>query len=152
MTVTQQLCAAYDKDGKEIKRFTGENVMRDRNHPENFLKAVRSRKREEQNGELVEGHVSSSLSHLSNISYRLGMGADPEAIREAMKSQPAALETLARLETHLAANDIKLDVEKLALGVPLQVDPANMKIFGNEKASALLTREYREPFVVPMTV
>jgi predicted dehydrogenase len=44
---------------------------RDR-HFENFIAAVRSRKREDLNAEIEEGAMSCVLMHLANISYRLG--------------------------------------------------------------------------------
>ena len=39
---------------------------------ENFIKAVRSRKREDLNAEIEEGALSTYLMHMANISYRLG--------------------------------------------------------------------------------
>ena len=41
-------------------------------HFENFIACVRSRKREDLYCEVEEGHRSSALCHLANISYRLG--------------------------------------------------------------------------------
>ena len=41
-------------------------------HFENFINAVRSRKREDLNAEIEEGALSCNLVHLANISYRLG--------------------------------------------------------------------------------
>jgi hypothetical protein len=41
-------------------------------HRENFFKAVRSRKVSDLTADILEGHLSSSLCHLANISYRLG--------------------------------------------------------------------------------
>src|SRR3712207_8893133 len=37
-----------------------------------FIQAVRSRKTEGLRADIVEGHLSSALCHLGNISYRLG--------------------------------------------------------------------------------
>src|ERR1700684_1615632 len=56
---------AFDKDGKEIKRFEGYS-----SHFENFIKAVRSRKESDLNAPIREGHLSSALCHTANISYR----------------------------------------------------------------------------------
>ncbi len=39
---------------------------------ENFLAAMRSRRHEELAGDILEGHLSASLCHLANVSYRLG--------------------------------------------------------------------------------
>ena len=41
-------------------------------HFANFIQAVRSRKKEELNAEIEEGHLSAALCHLANVSYRLG--------------------------------------------------------------------------------
>ena len=44
-------------------------------HFGNFIAAVRSRKAEDLNADILEGHYSAALCHLANISYRLGTGA-----------------------------------------------------------------------------
>ena len=41
-------------------------------HFENFISAVRSRKRSDLNAEIEEGAISTTLIHLANISYRVG--------------------------------------------------------------------------------
>jgi hypothetical protein len=41
-------------------------------HVANFLKAVRSRKREDLTCDILEGHISAALCHMANISYRTG--------------------------------------------------------------------------------
>jgi predicted dehydrogenase len=152
VSITEKLCAAHDKTGKEIQQFTGSAVQRDTSHTANFLKVMRSRRREDQNGELLEGHLSSSLSHISNISYRLGKQADPDAIKSAIGNDAAVGETFARFQAHLAINNIKLDMDKATLGVPLKIKPDTMTFVDNPDADALLTRKYREPFVVPENV
>ncbi len=47
---------------------------------ENFIQAVRSRKVSDLHAEIEEGHLSSALVHLANISYRLGrsLNFDPQ--------------------------------------------------------------------------
>ena len=74
-------------------------------HFQNFIDCVRSRKREDLHCEIEQGHLSTSLCHLANISYRVGR---------------------------------KLDF-----------DPDTETFPGDDEANALLTREYREPYVVP---
>ena len=46
----------------------------------NFIEAVRSRRREDLNAEVLEGHLSAALCHLANIAYRVGRALkfDPE--------------------------------------------------------------------------
>ncbi len=50
------------------------------NNFENFIDCVRSRKAEDLNAPIEEGHISATLVHLANVSYRLGrtLSFDPE--------------------------------------------------------------------------
>ncbi len=49
-------------------------------HYENFIKAVRSRKTEDQNGPVETAHYSSALAHIANVAFRRGamLEFDPE--------------------------------------------------------------------------
>jgi hypothetical protein len=49
-------------------------------HRENFVKAARSRRPDDVRGDILEGHLSSALCHLANVSYRLDRSLvfDPE--------------------------------------------------------------------------
>jgi len=42
------------------------------NHFKNWINAVRSRRAEDLNADVLEGHLSAALCHLGNIAYRLG--------------------------------------------------------------------------------
>jgi predicted dehydrogenase len=77
-------------------------------HWANFIDAIRSEKDETLNCDIIEGHYSSALPHLANISYRLG-------------------------------RELKFmgDYEKFA---------------NDPEADTMLTRKYREPYVVPEKV
>ena len=74
-------------------------------HFQNFIDCVRSRKREDLNCEIEEGHLSTALCHLANISYKVGRA--------------------------------------------LTFDPDTETFPGDDQGNRLLTRTYREPFVVP---
>jgi predicted dehydrogenase len=82
-------------------------VRRDR-HMENFIDCIRSRKWQELNAEILEGHMSTSLCHLGNISYRLQRS--------------------------------------------VVFDSTTERFVEDAEADALLSRVYREPFVIPSTV
>ncbi len=77
-------------------------------HFANWIKAIRSRKTEDQNGPVETAHRAPALAHLGNISYRLGRVLEFDAERE--------------------------------------------KFNGDTEADAMLTREYRHPYVVPQSV
>jgi predicted dehydrogenase len=138
---------ACDREGNKIKAFKGSE-----NHHGNFVKAVRSRRYQDLNADILEGHLSSSLCHTGNISYRLGHKENPKKLREALKGDKTALETFERMAVHLEANGIDIEKDHLALGVPLKMDPRTEKFSGNRKANAMLTRDYRAPYVVPEKV
>jgi len=136
--------AAYDKSGQQIQKWSGEE-----DHYANFIKAVRSRKTADLHADILEGHLSSALCHTGNISYRLGARQRPGEIREALRGDKDLAEAFGRMADHLAANGVNLDSEQATLGVALKMDPKTERFLGNEAANAMLTRNYRAPFVVP---
>jgi hypothetical protein len=137
----------FDKGGQEIKRFEGAQ-----DHFANFIEGVRSRSVSHLKADILEGHLSSALCHTGNISYRMGAQASRDEIRERIKGDKEAAATFDRMVDHLAANDVDLEKTKATLGVVLKMDPKTERFLGNESANALLTREYRAPFVVPEKV
>ena len=137
----------YDQAGKEIKTYEAGG-----NHYENFIQAVRSRKATDLLADILEGHISAALCHTGNISYRLGKPMSPEEIRDATKRDSDLAENLGRMEEHLGANKVDLHKMPLMLGEMLKMNPKTERFTNNPKANQLLTREYREPFVVPEKV
>ena len=138
----------FDHDGKLVKTFEGKSV----NHFANFLDAVRSRRREDLKAEILEGHQSSALCHIGNISWRLGKPASPAEIRgelDNLKVPANVQEVLDRTVQHLRDNEIDLEKTPLTLGLLLHLDSQREAFIDNSQANALLTREYRKPFVVP---
>ncbi|MEM7262517.1 MAG: Gfo/Idh/MocA family oxidoreductase [Planctomycetota bacterium] len=138
---------AVDGDGKRLKEFQGST-----NHFENFVDAVRKRDAGILRGDILEGHLSSALCHVGNVSHQVGVAAQPEALRSAVRTVPESKETLDRMVGHLEANSIDLEQSPLTLGAWLRVDPKNERFVGHDAANARLSRPYREPFVVPSVV
>jgi predicted dehydrogenase len=138
---------AYDKSDKLIRKFEGA-----KSHFQNFIDAVRSRKVSSLKGEIYEGHISSALCHTGNISYRLGATAAPGEVRERIKGDRDAAPTFDRMAAHLAANGVDIEKAPLTLGMVLKMNPGKAVFIDNDKANALLKREYRKPFVVPEKV
>lgn len=143
----------FDKDGKEIRKIEGD-VGGDggrQNHRANFLKAVRSRKPSDQNATVPEGHLSSSLCHLGNISHRLGETMSlPQAI-ERIQSDKLLGEAGQRMAEHLKANNIPGDVQ-IEVGAAPIFDSKSQTFPDSKEANALLTREYRKPYILPENV
>jgi len=123
------------------------------NHFDNFFAAVRSRNQAELNADILEGHYSSAVGHLANVSMRLGEETPFNPRTKAFGDNTEAYETLARMEEHLAGpNGLVLDGLKYRLGRKLVIDAAAEKVVGDDEANQYLTREYRKPFVVPERV
>ncbi len=87
--------------GPEIPNLDGPEIS----HFQNFIDCVQSRKRDDLNCEVEQGHLSTALCHLANISFRIGR--------------------------------------------KLVFDPETETFPSDEEANRLLTRTYREPYVVP---
>jgi predicted dehydrogenase len=117
-------------------------------HFANFIKAVRSHKREDLNAEILEGHLSSALCHLGNISYRLAKERPFEKPKDFTKNEVVGDSIMTVLENTKA---IGVDPEKATLwvGPKLEFDAAKEQFVKNSAANKLLTRDYRKPFVVP---
>jgi predicted dehydrogenase len=123
------------------------------NHFANFIAAVRSRKQADLNADILEGHYSSALCHLANMSYRLGQKVPFQPQTKAFGDNKEAYETLARMEEHLAKdNKLKLEEMTCHLGRKLIVDTESETIVGDAAANGLLSRNYRKPFIVPEKV
>ena len=118
-----------------------------------FINCVRSRKVEEVNGEIQQAHYSAALCHLGNISYRLGRQVPFSQKATGFPENPEVQESLTTIQENLkVALDMDLSKASYQLGPKLQFDPAAEKFIGNAEADKLLTREYREPFVVTESV
>ena len=122
------------------------------NHFANFIAAVNSHRIQDLNADILEGHYSASLCHLANISYRLGQDGPMTPRTRAFGDDKDASETLGRMEEHLRANKLNLQELRLRVGPRLPFDAANENFVNNAEANRLLTRNYRDGFVVPERV
>lgn len=139
----------FSKDGKEIKQFKGGS---DQNHYNNFIEAFKARDMSKLNAEILEGHLSSALCHVGNISYRLGSLESLSALETQLAKDPEGLETTKRFAEHLKANGVDLTGNKIQVGPLLKILP-NETFTGprSEEANAMLSREYRAPYLLPTT-
>ena len=134
---------AYDKDGKEVKRFKGGD-----SHYANFVKAVQSRKHTDLNADILEGHLSSALCHTGNISYRLGKQMPAPSVIEQIKGDKVASESYGRMLEHLKINQVELDKTQMTVGPILTMDTKTEKFKDNNAANSMLKRNYRAPYVI----
>ena len=135
--------AAFDKEGKPLETFSGGG-----DHFAAFIKAVKSRQQSDLAAPVLEGHLSSALCHLGNVSYRLGREESPAKSNFANK--PFG-EAYSRMIQHLTANNALTPDAKLRFGASLKFDPTSERFVGEgaQEANPLLTREYRKGFELP---
>jgi len=136
-----------DKEGKQIKKFSGPNI----GPQANFIKAVRSRKITDARTDILEGHLSACLSHMGNTSHRIGRQCQPGQIKEVIASNHDMAEAFGRFGEHLQANGVDIGKTPTVLGPWLTMDSSTERFTGDlsDQANMFLGRNYREPFIVP---
>jgi predicted dehydrogenase len=119
-----------------------------------FVRAVRSRKPEDNNADAEVAHYSAALCHLANISYRLGSKVPYNRAGAAIGDNREVVATFHALRDNLQAIGLALEETDYTLGRTLAFDPKAERFTGPgaEEANPLLSRPYRKPFVVPEQV
>ena len=86
-------------------------------HIFNFLSAVRSRNVHDLRDDVLEGHLSTALVHIANISYRLVAEHSAEETREVIKDRGSdAVDAFDRLQEHLVANGVDFSKARFVVG------------------------------------
>ena len=141
----------FDPNGNVVREFKGGD---DSLHYANFVKAVRSRRVDDLNADIEQGHLSSALCHLGNISYRLGEKMPVDEVQkrlEGARTKDECLATFGRVKEHLTANNVDLGTARIQFGALLGVDGKGETFTGEwrDQATPYLSREYRMGFEVP---
>jgi hypothetical protein len=136
---------ALDYDGKELASWKGGS---DQLHYDNFLDAVRSRDRAKLHLDIEEGHLSSAMAHLGNVSWGLGEQASLGTRPQLATDEQHVAETFAAFEAHLHDNAVDVTDTPYVLGRELTIDPATERS-ADAEANRLFTREYRKGFELP---
>ena len=115
----------------------------------NFLHAVRTRQSQDLDAHILEGHYSTALCHLANISYRLGKEAPFSKKAKSLGDDKELPEMFEQMRDHLKDNGVKLEEATYRVGRTLRIDAASESFIDDDEANLLLTRKYRQPFTVP---
>ena len=116
----------------------------------NFIDCVRSRKRENLNAEILEGHRSALLCHLGNVSYQLGTEVPFNKKTDVLGSDEAVGEAFESMERHLSrAAKLNLDGATYRLGRKLAFDAAAKRFVGDEQANRRLVGPQRDGYIMP---
>ena len=120
---------------------------------DNFIHCVRTRNTEDLHAPVLEAHLSAALCHLGNISYRLGEKVPGTTPLPSCCDNEEVQKSWARIKSGLKdALGLDLASTEYQLGRMLEFDAEKEQFVGDEEANKLLTREYREPYVVPEKV
>lgn len=136
---------AFDYDGKELGKWSGGSYQA---HFANFVKAIRSRNHQDLHLDIEDGHLSSALAHLGNVSWQLGkavpLGTRPSLLAE----DKHVVKTLTTFEEHLKEHNIDVTKTPYSLGQELVIDPKT-ELSTDEAANRRFTREYRKGYELP---
>lgn len=143
---------AFDLDGNVIATFEG-----DSNHFAQFMQAVRAGDPSAVNATPLDGHLSSALCHLGNVSYKLGEAKAVGKMSDAFASFPngagveIGAEAVDRFAKHLAENNVDMKKEMGLAGPLLSFDPKTERFTGAHaaEANALLKKAPVDGFTVP---
>lgn len=138
-----ETATVFDRDGKQIKTFGGGG-----DHFRGYIDAILANDPAKAVAPPAEGHLSASLCHLANVSYRTGSSAPLSGA--APFGNAVADEAFTRMRDHLAAQGVDPAKTAYTRGGLIAFDPGAERIPGDAGADALLTRVYRKPFTLPV--
>jgi predicted dehydrogenase len=137
--------AAFDYDGHELGKWEGGSYQQ---HFANFIKGVKSRRHEDLHLDIEDGHLSSALAHLGNVSWALGDVVPPGTRPSLAANDPHAKASLDTFGAYLEENAIDFEKTPLTLGRELVIDPKTEQST-DDAANRLFTREYRKGYEMP---
>ena len=137
---------AFDYDGKELGKWSGGAYQA---HFANFVKAIRSRNHKDLHLDIEDGHLSSALAHLGNVSWQLGKPVPLGTRPSLLATDKHVVKTLTSFEEHLKEHNVDVTKTPYSLGQELVIDPKT-ELSTDEAANRLFTREYRKGFELPL--
>lgn len=138
----------FDHDGKRVKAYRSGLSSE---HHINFLDAMRSRRSADLNASVLDGHLSSALCHMGNISQRLGTAISKEQLVEECNAPGIRSEVFGRMLEHASVHESDFTNRKMTLGPTLAFNPQSERFEGplSDRANSLLKGDYRAPFTIP---
>ncbi len=137
---------AFDHDGKPIKTFTGGG-----DHFQNFVDAALANDASVLTAEIAEGHLSSALCHMANVSHQLGEARPLADAETPFGDCEPGNESFRRFRDHLVQNGVDAGSTDYTLGPRLSFDAQGEQFEGEhaDAANALAWRPGRGPFTFP---
>lgn len=117
-----------------------------------FITAIRENDASLLNAGVEHGHYSSALCHLGNIAMRVGEEVPFSQKPKHLGDDPRIAESWDQITGNLEGAGVDLGMTNYQIGPVLEIDQANEQFTNNDEANKLLTRDYREPWVIPNEV
>ncbi len=136
---------AFDYKGNQLGKWSGGDYQL---HFANFVKGIRSRNHKDLHLDIEDGHLSSALAHLGNVSLQVGKAVPAGTRPSQMADNKPVKETLDSFEAHLKDNGINFETTKFYLGRELTIDPKT-ELSTDSEANRLFTRQYRKGYELP---
>jgi hypothetical protein len=141
----------YDNNGKEIRQFKREGI----GGPQaNFINALRTNKIGNLKTDILDGHLSTSMGHMGNISYQTGQKQPFQVLSDMIRGNQNLYQVFEDMRAHLNKHGIDTEKEQIIIGRELYMDSKNECFTGknSEIANLFLKDSYREPFIIPLNV
>lgn len=140
---------AYDHEGKTMTKF--DNFLTGPDHMKNFIDSVRAGKYTKDVLHIRHGHHAACLSHLANVSYRLGKAMKTGEIQERLQGDKFGQELFGEFLKNLGNNGINTEEQQIVAGPWLDFDPGTLRFTGEFAAEAnkLCEEEYAAGFELP---
>ena len=138
--------AAYDADGKLIRKFKGDEG---KYHQRNFIEAVTAQDSSMLNAPIEMGHHSTGWCNVANIAFQTGKTFKAEDAKAV--ELPQWTELMKFMTKHVAAHSVDMEGGEIRLSPMLTIDPESEMFVGDhaEQANKMLKREYRKGYEVP---
>ena len=136
---------AFDYKGNRLGKWSGGDYQL---HFANFVKGIRSRNHKDLHLDIEDGHLSSALAHLGNVSLQVGKAVPAGTRPSQMAENKPVKETLDSFEAHLKDNSVNFETTKFYLGRELTIDPKT-ELSTDSEANRLFTRQYRKGYELP---
>ncbi|MBV5316089.1 MAG: Gfo/Idh/MocA family oxidoreductase [Prolixibacteraceae bacterium] len=140
--------ALYDNDGIKLKDFKKEGLGGPQT---NFINALRTGKQEDLKSDIEEGHLSTSICHMGNISYQIGELHPAKELIAQIRDNHYLYQVYLEMEEHLRKHGVDLAKEQIIIGKSLTMDSRTERFAGEHStmANLFIKDTYREPFIIP---
>jgi hypothetical protein len=142
----------YDNDGGVMREWPRRPVR----PQQAFIDALRSGDAGHLRPEILQGHLSTAVCHMGNVSLQCGesMSLARAAASADVRENVHAGAAMERMMKHLAANGVDPRASMVTLGPRLTMDSSSERFVGDgsERANWFIQDSYRAPYVVPERV